>query len=199
MKQLSIPLFPLNGAIMYPNTNLPLNIFEERYLAMVDYALATERLIGMIQSNNTGGLFSVGCFGKINSFNETDDNRYLINVIGQHYFRLVKHKNTSENFIKADIEILNKQKQLFNYTFDKKLLIKKYKNFIKEINVQINFEIIDKISNEELVKFIAMSCPFSKEDKQMLLETYDLNELGSKLISLFEFYPTNTNNKKSLN
>ena len=168
MKQLSIPLFPLNGAIIFPGTNLPLSIFEERYLSMVDYALATERLIGIIQSSDKGSLFSVGCFGKINSFNETVGNRYIINVLGKHYFKIIKHKKTS-------------------------------KNFIKDINAQIDFEIIDKINNEELVKFIAMSCPFSKEDKQMLLETYDLNDMGNKLVSLFEFYPTASANKKSLN
>tara|TARA_B110000196_G_scaffold238055_1_gene206479 strand:- start:624 stop:1223 length:600 start_codon:yes stop_codon:yes gene_type:complete len=199
MKQLSIPLFPLNGAIIFPGTSLPLNIFEERYLSMVDYALATERLIGMIQSSDKGSLFSVGCFGKINSFNETVGNRYIINVLGKHYFKIIKHKKTSKNFIKADIEILDQQKKTFGYNFDKKLLIKKYKNFIKDIDAQIDFEIIDKISNEELVKFIAMSCPFSKEDKQMLLETYDLNDMGNKLVSLFEFYPTASANKKSLN
>lgn len=199
MKRLSLPLFPLNGAIMFPNTNLPLNIFEERYLSMVDYALATERLIGMIQSNDEGSLFSIGCFGKINSFNETEDNRYMINIVGQHYFKILKQTKSSQNFIKADIEMISQQKQNTNYVFDRKLLTKKYKNFINDISGQVNFDIIDKINIEELVKFIAMSSPFSTEDKQMLLETYDLNELGNKLISLFEFYPNDSKSKKSLN
>ena len=73
-----IPIFPLNGAVLFPKTNLPLNIFEDRYIAMVDYALPKNRLIGMIQSKNNGELFNIGCLGKIVGFNETNDWRYLI-------------------------------------------------------------------------------------------------------------------------
>ena len=77
---MQIPIFPLNGAVLYPETNLPLNIFEDRYIDMVDFALSNKRLIGMIQTDEKGKLFKVGCIGKITSFNETKDGRYLINL-----------------------------------------------------------------------------------------------------------------------
>ena len=84
------PIFPLNGAILFPKTNLPLNIFEKRYIAMVDYALANKRQIGMIQTRENGELFEIGCLGKINSFNETADGRYLISLEGINCFRINK-------------------------------------------------------------------------------------------------------------
>ena len=84
------PIFPLNGAVLFPKTNLPLNIFEDRYIAMVDHALSKDRLIGMIQSKNNGDLFNIGCLGKIISFNETNDGRYLINLKGISCFILKK-------------------------------------------------------------------------------------------------------------
>ena len=85
-----IPIFPLNGAVLFPKTNLPLNIFEDRYIAMVDYVLSKDRLIGMIQSKNTDELFNIGCLGKIIGFNETNDGRYLINLEGISCFVLKK-------------------------------------------------------------------------------------------------------------
>ena len=79
---MEFPVFPLNGAILFPETNLPLNIFEQRYIQMVDYALANNRTIGMIQNKDNNEFFKVGCLGKITSFNETDDGRYQINLKG---------------------------------------------------------------------------------------------------------------------
>ena len=87
---MQIPIFPLNSAVLYPETNLPLNIFEDRYIDMVDFALSNKRLIGMIQTNEKGKLFKVGCVGKITSFNETKDGRYLINLEGMNLFLLKK-------------------------------------------------------------------------------------------------------------
>ena len=87
---MQIPIFPLNGAVLYPETNLPLNIFEDRYIDMVDFALSNKRLIGMIQTDEKGKLFKVGCIGKITSFNETKDGRYLINLEGMNLFLLKK-------------------------------------------------------------------------------------------------------------
>ena len=84
------PVFPLNGAILFPNTNLPLNIFEERYLEMVDYAFSNDRLIGMIQIKKNKDFFKIGCLGKITSFTETSDKRYQINLEGINRFRIKK-------------------------------------------------------------------------------------------------------------
>ena len=101
-----IPVFPLNGAVLFPKTNLPLNIFEDRYIAMVDYALSKDRLIGMIQTKNTGELFNIGCVGKIISFNETNDGRYLINLEGISCFVLKKELSKQHNFRIVEVMIL---------------------------------------------------------------------------------------------
>ena len=201
MNKSIIPIFPLNGVVFFPNTNLQLNIFEERYVDMINFSLSSNRLIGMIQTNSKNKLYSIGCVGKINSFSETYDNKYTINLIGQNYFRLIKNRGEKNKFILADVSILAKESIDKNdiRTFDTNLLLKKYKKYIDKLDIKINFNIIDQITTEELIKFIAMTCNFTIEDKQMLLETYDIKELGNKLIGLFDFYYNNIDEVKSIN
>ena len=202
MNKLAIPLFPLNGVIFFPKSNLPLNIFEERYLEMIDFALSSNRLIGMIQTDNNEKLYKIGCIGKISSFHETNDGKYIINLIGKNYFTIKKEFPTSKKFRIADVEIKNTKNQNTKNNlndFDKNLLLNKYKNYIENLNIEIDFNLINQIKNEELIKFIAMSCQFSTADKQMLLETYNLSDLANKLISLFEFYQHTKNKKNFLN
>ena len=91
--KMNFPVFPLNGAILFPNTNLPLNIFEEKYIDMVDYALSHNRLIGMIQTQENKDLFKIGCLGKITNFTETSDGRYQINLEGINRFKIKKILN----------------------------------------------------------------------------------------------------------
>ena len=200
MKNLKIPIFPLNGAILFPQTNLPLNIFEKRYLKMVEFAFKSDRLIAMIQKDKNGKFYSTGCIGKINSFSETEDGRYIINLIGQNYFTINKIPKEKNEFITAEVEIIIKKEKNENdlESFNKNLLIDKYAEFVNGQGVEIDLDIVKKISNSELIKFVAMSCSFSTEDKQMLLETPNLYDLGNKLISLFEFYHE-PKTKKSLN
>ena len=95
---MDVPIFPLNGAVLFPGTSLPLNIFENRYLEMVDYALANNRYIGMIQSDTNKKLYKVGCIGKIHSFNETADGRYLISLQGTNSFKLISELKSEYNF-----------------------------------------------------------------------------------------------------
>ena len=134
-----IPIFPLNGAVLFPKTNLPLNIFEDRYIAMIDYALSKNRLVGMIQSKNTGELFNIGCVGKIISFNETNDGRYLINLEGINCFVLKIELIKTYNFRIVDAMILeNKSKK--NYKLKSELknkILDSYKRYIKEKNILI--------------------------------------------------------------
>ena len=197
---LNIPIFPLNGVIFFPQTNLPLNIFEDRYLEMVDFSLKNNRSIGMIQKNKSGKFFSTGCVGKINSFSETEDGRYVINLVGQNYFSIKNTQSDLYKFIYAKIDIIKNDETLISdlSNFNIKLLIEKYVDFINNKGIQVDLNIIEKITNTELIKFVAMSCPFSTEDKQMLLETFNIQELGNKLIGLFEFYHE-LKSKKSLN
>ena len=187
MNNITIPIFPLNGVIFFPNTYLPLNIFEVRYLNMVDYALSKDKMIGMIQKKPNDEMYQIGCYGKIVSFEETGDKRYVVNLLGINYFSILKETVSNKEFILGDIKIIKADnKKIVNSTRD--LLIKKYSFFTKKLNMNIDLRILEKISSDELVKFISMSSPFSAEDKQMLLETYDNLELAEKLMTLFDFY-----------
>ena len=198
-----IPIFPLNGVIFYPKTNLPLNIFEPRYLDMIDYALKNDRVIGMIQTKENGDLYSVGCLGKVSSFDETDGGSYIINLFGQNYFTLVNEIKSDKKFKLAEALINTDHKNMENKLdlkkFKKNILVKKYRSLIssKETNIDLSF--VDKIEPEILIKFIAMSFPFSTTDKQFLLETYNLNDLSEKLINLFDFYMQNQASNKKIN
>ena len=198
-----IPIFPLKGTILFPETNLPLNIFEERYIEMVDFALAKDKTIGMIQTNDSGVLYGVGCIGKINSFNQTEDGRYIINLRGKNYFSILKEVPSNHKFRLVESTLENKnirQNNIFELkNFNKELFLAKCRTYINKINPEIDFDLINKIEPAALVKFIAMSCPFSSADKQMLLETYNLNELAHKLIALFDYYLAAEKNGRSIN
>ena len=104
---MNFPIFPLNGAILFPNTNLPLNIFEDRYIDMVDYALSHNRLIGMIQTKKNKDLFTIGCLGKITNFTETSDGRYQVNLEGINRFKVKKILDKGHKFIIIDAEELD--------------------------------------------------------------------------------------------
>ena len=96
---MELPIFPLNGAVLFPETNLPLNIFEDKYIQMINYSLSKNRFIGMIQLDNNKNLYNIGCVGKIHSFNETDDGRYLISLHGTNCFKVIKEiKNKMVEF-----------------------------------------------------------------------------------------------------
>ena len=196
-----IPIFPLNGAVLFPKTNLPLNIFEDRYIAMIDYALSKDRLVGMIQSKNTGELFNIGCIGKIISFNETNDGRYLINLEGISCFILKKELTKQCNFRVVDAMILEnntKKKYKLNDELKNKIL-DNYKRYIKEKNININLSEIINIKTEQLAKFIAMVSPFDDIDKQMLLEITETEEFCKKLLSILEIEIANLNKEKIYN
>ena len=196
-----IPIFPLNGAVLFPKTNLPLNIFEDRYIAMVDYALSKDRLIGMIQLKNTGKLFNIGCLGKITGFNETNDGRYLINLEGINCFVLKKELTKQYNFRIVEAMILeNNTKKNHKLKGElKNKILDSYKRYIKEKNININLSEIINIKTEQLAKFIAMISPFDIIDKQMLLEITEIEVFCEKLLSILEIEIANLNKEKIFN
>ena len=196
-----IPIFPFNGAVLFPKTNLPLNIFEDRYIAMVDYALSKDRLIGMIQSKNTGELFNIGCLGKIIGFNETNDGRYLINLEGISCFFLKEELRKQYKFRIVDAIILenNVKKNLKLKDELKNKILDSYNRYIKEKNININLKEIINIKTEQLVKFIAMVSPFDNIDKQMLLEITETEVFCEKLLSILEIEIANLNQEKTFN
>ena len=196
----NLPIFPLNGTILFPGTNLPLNIFEQRYLNMVDFALSTNKKFGMIQSKDNGNLYDIGCIGRIISYEETSDGRYLINILGEKYFEVLNEKKIKNLFRTVEAREFVPDKSLkINQINEqtKHSLIQKYINFVKSSKYEVDFAFLEKIEPLALIKFIAMAAPFGSAEKQMLLETYHSDILASKLITLFDYYTTSNN--RSLN
>ena len=184
---MELPIFPLNGAVLFPGTSLPLNIFEQRYLDMIDYSLARERLIGMIQTNDKDELYSIGCIGKIHSFNETNDGRYLISLQGINCFKIINELEPSFAFRLVDAEIVENYDDKNNFIENQKAnLLKKYKEYIKIKNINLSVKEIEGIEMGQLVKFIAMVSPFNNIDKQALLEAKNSMEFYNKLKSIIE-------------
>ena len=196
-----IPVFPLSNFIIFPNTNVPLNIFEPRYIQMIDDCMEGNRLIGIVQPKKTGdlkkpNLYDVGCVGKITSFNETDDGRYLIVINGICRYKIIEElindklyrecKINFENFIndlsenKNEVIKNSEVKSVFN---DLKILFKKQ-------GYLINWKDIEQQSLDKTINTLAMASPFSLEEKQMLLETNTLVERNKKLEKILKTYVT---------
>ena len=197
---MELPIFPLNGAVLFPETSLPLNIFEERYIEMVDYALARNRCIGMIQTDERNNLYKIGCIGKIHSFNETNDGRYLISLKGTNCFKIISELDKNYNFRLVNCEKINTDENLIDLSHvHKNELLNKYKKYIKIKNINLNLEEIESIELSQLIKFIAMISPFKNEDKQILLETNKLIEFYKRLISIIELELVGDITKRTIN
>tara|TARA_B100000886_G_C20409302_1_gene486280 strand:+ start:259 stop:852 length:594 start_codon:yes stop_codon:yes gene_type:complete len=197
---MKLPIFPLNGVVLFPGTSLPLNIFEERYLEMVNYSLARDRYIGMIQSDKKNNLYNIGCVGKIHSFSETKDGRYLISLQGINCFRVIKEEDQKYNFRLVNAEIINNDEN--KDTFDDKQkfeLLNKYKDYVETKNINLGLEEIEKIELSQIIKFIAMISPFKDEDKQVLLETQDSQDFYRKLLSIIDLELVGDFDSKTIN
>jgi len=197
-----IAVFPLNGALLLPKSNLPLNIFEERYLSMIDYSLASSKHFGMIQFENLENekLYNIGCLGKITSFNETSDKRYVINLLGTSKFKILKEVSTSKSFRIFNIELIdNDNYHNLNESFDRQSLTESVRNYFQKLKIDVDWDYIEKIKNEELINTISVVCPFENNEKQMLLESQNINDLADKLISILEFNNKKTNTNESIN
>lgn len=194
------PVFPLNGAILFPNTNLPLNIFEERYIQMVDYALSNNRIIGMIQKKENNDLFTIGCLGKITNFTETGDKKYQINLEGIDRFKIKK-------IIKSDLKFLTVEVTNLEYrsVFKKeskqlaqKLLLS-FKNFLNVKNIKLNTSEFENLDTLSLAKIICVISPFDYLTKQMLLEFNNPDDMCDSLISVLEIETINKENSSKIN
>ena len=196
-----LPIFPLNGAVLFPGTNLPLNIFEDRYVDMIDFALSKDRKIGMIQFNKSNQIYSVGCVGKINSFSETSDGRYLISLQGLTCFEVQKEIETKKKFRSVEVRLVqNSLKENYNFSDDERHdIVDKYKSYIKIKNLNLDLAEIENIELSQLIKFIAMVSPFKNIEKQALLETFDIKDFYSKLLSLIELEIASENPNKTIN
>ena len=197
---MQFPVFPLNGAILFPGTNLPLNIFEERYIKMVDYALSNDRLIGMIQTKKNKKNFDVGCLGKITNFSETSDGRYQINLEGINRYKIKKIINNKYDFITINGEIMDYNNNVIkkSISLNKKLLLS-FKNFIDFKKINFSTSELSALDTLSLVKIICVISPLDYLIKQMMLEFNNVDELCENLLSVLEIEINNKNNSLKVN
>jgi Lon protease-like protein len=191
----SLPLFPLTGAVLLPRGQLPLNIFEPRYLEMFDYALQGDRLIGMIQPTEHEEkvahprLSQVGCAGKIVSFRETEDNRYLITLAGICRFRLTSEMQTTTPWRAGFCDFGAFATDLAHpgdETFPRDRLLAALKTYLNNRDLQADWKNVMTAPGEALVNALAMMCPFDPAEKQALLEAQSFQERASTLMALLE-------------
>jgi len=191
----SLPLFPLSGAVLLPRGHLPLNIFEPRYLEMVEYALQGDRLIGMIQPIENDEmvlnprLSHVGCAGKITSFQESDDNRYLISLTGVCRFRLAGEMQTTTPWRAGFCEFApfaGDLAQPAEEEFPRERLLAALKIYLTSRDMKADWKSVMTAPAEALVNALAMMCPFDPAEKQALLEASSFQERASTLMVLLE-------------
>ncbi len=194
-----IPIFPLSNFIIFPKTTVPLNIFEPRYIDMVNDCMKSNKMIGMIQPKNSKNnqpipeLHKVGCLGKITSFKETDDGRYLIELKGLIRFKTIKEIQTSNkyrilevNFDKYHDDFIDKKENLeFS---DLELIFKDLKSLFEKRGFIINWKALEKQNLNETINALAMASPFSLEEKQVLLEAENLGERKKKISEILSTY-----------
>ena len=203
-----LPVFPLSNFIIFPRTTVPLNIFEPRYIQMVDQSMKSNRIIGMIQPKKTGelkkpDLHSIGCAGKITSFNETDDGRYLIILNGVCRFKITEELENDSLFRECEVKYedftndLNEKVSEINFS-DLKLIFQNLKGLFKKQGYEINWKEIEKQSLDQTINTLSMASPFSLEEKQVLLETKDLNMRKEKLEEILNTYILDNFNNKTL-
>ena len=194
-----LPIFPLSNFIIFPKTTVPLNIFEPRYIDMVDDSMKSDKLIGMVQPKNSNikyevpKLYQVGCVGKITSFRETEDGRYLIELKGITRFRSIKELETLTKYrilqVNYDdyIEDLKNKKEDLKFS-DLELIFKDLKSLFEKKGFIINWKALEKQSLDETINALAMASPFSLEEKQVLLEAQNLDIRKNKIAEILKTY-----------
>ena len=198
-----IAVFPLTGAIFFPKTTLPLNIFEKRYIQLVDDCMKEKKLFGMIQSKSKTDIYSNGCLGKIVSFDETVDNRFIIALLGVIRFKIKKELKTSKLYREFEVDykdftddLLPLQKGLEK--FENKILLKKIKLFFDKKKYLIKYSELEKLSFDEMISAICMISPFSVEEKQKLVEAPNIDEKAKTLDEIVNFNLLDDFNSKTL-
>ena len=194
-----IPVFPLSNFIIFPKTTVPLNIFEPRYLDMVNDSMKSNKFIGMIQPKvsirgMTGqNLHNVGCLGKITSFKETDDGRYLIELKGSIRFEVDKELKLTKKYRECEVNYkkfendLNDKKEDIKFT-DLELIFKDLKTLFEKKGFVINWKALQQQSLDETVNALAMASPFSLEEKQILLEAQSLDTRKNIISEILKTY-----------
>ena len=192
-----IPVFPLPGALLLPRGQMPLNIFEPRYLAMIDDALKGERVVGIIQSEPETGrqpeippLLKVGCLGRITQFAETGDGRYIITLTGISRYRLLDELSVTTPYRQGRVSYDSFAADFVARTgedeVDRKGLLKALRDFAKANDLKIDWKGVNEAPNEALVNALSMMCPFGPREKQALLEAQTLKNRAEVLVAITE-------------
>ncbi len=194
-----IPVFPLSNFIIFPKTTVPLNIFETRYIEMINDSMKKNKLIGIIQPKSLNDnqispeLHNIGCLGKIISFKETDDGRYLIELRGLIRFQIIKEINSNHKYREYEVNFksfyhdLNEQKEDLKFS-DLELIFKDFKSLFERRGYILNWKELEKQSLDETINALAMASPFSLEEKQVLLEAANLTLRKNKIAEILSTY-----------
>jgi len=205
-----IPIFPLSNFIIFPKTTVPLNIFEPRYIEMINESMKTNKFIGMIQPKSTNNenslipdLHKIGCLGKITSFKETDDGRYLIDLKGIIRFKIVKEIADNKPYRSCEISFddylndLSEKKENLKFS-DLELIFKDLRQLFEKRGFIINWKALEKQSLDETINALAMASPFSLEEKQVLLEAVNLDLRKNKIAEILSTYTFDEYNNTTL-
>jgi Lon protease-like protein len=204
-----IPIFPLSNFIIFPKTSVPLNIFEPRYIDMINDSMKSNKFIGMIQPKNSNNnqseliLHDIGCLGKITSFKETEDGRYLIELKGLIRFKILQEIKNSKTYREYEIDIKN-----FNHDLEEKnenlkfsdleMIFKDLKSLFEARGFIINWKELEKQSLDETINALAMASPFTLEEKQVLLEAKNLTARKSRIAEILSTYTHDVFNNTTL-
>jgi len=191
-----IAIFPLSNAVFFPKTILPLNIFEDRYIQLVNDCMKESRMFGMVQPKTKVGIspevYEIGCLGKIVSFYETEDKRFLITLSGIIRFRIKKELDKEKLYRKFDVDyseflndLNNNKNQIANY--EKNNLLNKIRIFFEKTNYPIDYNELLKLDIEQLINTVCMISPFSVEEKQKLIETLKIEDKIKALDEIINF------------
>ena len=204
-----IPVFPLSNFIIFPKTTVPLNIFEPRYLDMVNDSMKSNKLIGMIQpkssenDDNLPELHDIGCLGKITSFKETEDGRYMIELKGLIRFKVIKEIKSQNIYREYEVDFkdyyhdLNEKKEELKFS-ELELIFKDLKLLFEKRGFIINWKELEKQSLDEIINALSMASPFTLEEKQVLLEARNLSLRKNKIAEILSTYAYDVFNNTTL-
>ena len=204
-----IPVFPLSNFIIFPKTTVPLNIFEPRYIDMINDAMKLDKMIGIIQpkneknAKNIPNLYDVGCLGKITSFRETEDGRYLIELRGLIRFKKINEITNNKKYRTLEVDFYNyssdlvEKKEELKFS-DLELIFKDLKSLFQKKGFIINWKGLEKQSLDETINALSMASPFTLEEKQILLEAENLNNRKSKIAEILKTYSHDVYNNTTM-
>ena len=187
----TIPVFPLSGVIYFPKTNLPLNIFEQRYLNLVNDAYNKDKLMGMVQSRKEGkNVYQIGCLGKISDYQKSKDGRILINLTGISRFKILEEITNNKLYreFKVDYEDFSEDTKDLVNEIDTKSLMENAKIFFKKNGLLLNCKEFEKLDQPQRINTLAMIAPVTNEEKQKLLEAISIQDKVETLESIISFY-----------